>query len=243
MEILKFQLKMDIVCLYFLIYKTIVIYYGDKFMKILVIDDDKMICIALKTIIESEVDMKVVASGYSYEDALSLFNIYSPDICLFDIQIGKKNGIEAMKEIRLENPSAKIIFLTTFLDEDYIKDAIKLGSQGYILKDDFESICPAIRAVNAGQVVFGSKVIENIGHIKDIFSSNKKSDSNNKLNSLTQRELEILKLISEGLNNKEISDKIFLSEGTIRNYISSMLEKLNLRDRTQLAIFYINSFK
>lgn len=213
-------------------------------MKILVIDDDKMICIALKTIIESEDDMKVVASGYSYEDAVSLFEKHSPDICLFDIQIGKKNGIDAMKYIKNKNPNAKIIFLTTFLDENYIKDAINLGSQGYILKDDFESICPAIRAVNAGQVVFGSKVIENIGHIKDMTANNSKNTSNSRnFDSLSSRELQILELISQGLNNKEISDKIFLSEGTIRNYISSMLEKLNLRDRTQLAIFYINSDK
>lgn len=213
-------------------------------MKVLVIDDDKMICIALKTIIESEDDMKVVASGYSYEDAISLFEKHSPDICLFDIQIGEKNGIDAMKYIKNKNPHAKIIFLTTFLDENYIKDAINLGSQGYILKDDFESICPAIRAVNAGQVVFGSKVIENIGRIKDVTTNDSKNTSNSRnFDSLSNRELEILELISQGLNNKEISDKIFLSEGTIRNYISSMLEKLNLRDRTQLAIFYINSDK
>ncbi|MBC2578024.1 response regulator transcription factor [Peptostreptococcus russellii] len=213
-------------------------------MKVLVIDDDKMICIALKTIIESEDDMKVVAYGYSYEDAISLFEKHYPDICLFDIQIGEKNGIDAMKYIKNKNPHAKIIFLTTFLDENYIKDAINLGSQGYILKDDFESICPAIRAVNAGQVVFGSKVIENIGRIKDVTANDSKNTSNSRnFDSLSNRELEILELISQGLNNKEISDKIFLSEGTIRNYISSMLEKLNLRDRTQLAIFYINSDK
>ena len=212
-------------------------------MKVLVIDDDKMICIALKTIIESGGDMEVVASGYSYDDAISLYEKHNPDICLFDIQIGEKNGIDAMKTIRKDYPDAKIIFLTTFLDEGYIKDAINLGSQGYILKDDFESICPAIRAVNAGQVVFGSRVIENIGHIKDISSDENKTSAPESFSKLSERELEILKLISEGLNNKEISDKIFLSEGTIRNYISSMLEKLNLRDRTQLAIFYINSVK
>lgn len=209
-------------------------------MKVLVIDDDKMICIALKTIIESEDDMEVVSTGNTFEDAIYLFEKHLPDICLFDIQIGEKTGIDAMKKIKEKYKDAKIVFLTTFLDKEYIKDAMNFGSHGYILKDDFENICPAIRSAFAGQIVFGSKVMENIVNIKDV---KKNSYSCTKLNKLNEREIEILKYISEGLNNKEISSTLHLSEGTIRNYISSMLEKLDLRDRTQLAIFYINSNK
>lgn len=209
-------------------------------MKVLVIDDDKMICIALKTIIESEKDMEVCALGYSYDDAVFLFEKHRPDVCLFDIQIGEKNGIDAMKKIKELHSDAKVLFLTTFLDKEYIKDAMNFGSHGYILKDDFENICPAIRSAYTGQVVFGNRVMEKIVNIKDV---EEKSSSRNELSPLNEREIEILKYIAEGFNNKEISSTLHLSEGTIRNYISTMLEKLDLRDRTQLAIFYLNSGK
>lgn len=209
-------------------------------MKILIIDDDKIICFALKTILESEEDIEVVGIGHSYEDAVNLFEIYKPDICLFDIRIGEKTGIDAFMTIKNNYPDAKIIFLTTFLDDEYIKIAISEGSCGYLLKDDFESICPSIRAVYSGQTVFGSKVINNLSGIQN-FDKNK--IDNEKLKNLSQREIDILKLVSDGLNNKEISNTLFLSEGTVRNYISNMLEKLELRDRTQLAIYYLKENK
>lgn len=204
-------------------------------MKILVIDDDKMICFALKTIIESNDDMEVVAIGHSYEDALALFKEHAPDLCLFDIRMGEKTGIDALRDIKKEHPDAKIIFLTTFLDDDYIKNALSLGSYGYLLKEDFESITPALRAVSCGQSVFGSKVIGNMNRLND-----KRTENKNLSELLSEREIEVLKLVAEGLNNKEIAETLFLSEGTVRNYVSSMLDKLALRDRTQLAIFYYN---
>lgn len=204
-------------------------------MKILVIDDDKMICFALKTIIEANEDMEVVAIGHSYEDAIKLYSLHLPDICLFDIQIGERTGIDALKTIKEKNSLAKVIFLTTFLHEDYINSALSLGSSGYLLKEDFENIAPAIRAVFAGQSVFGREVIHNINSLP------KAEPPSKTLSLLSEREIEVLALIADGLNNKEIATKLFLSEGTIRNYISSMLEKLELRDRTQLAIFYLKS--
>lgn len=205
-------------------------------MKILVIDDDKMICFALKTIIESQSDFEVVGIGHNFDDAINMYDLYNPDIALFDIRIGEKNGIDAFKHIKSKYPDSKVIFLTTFLDENYISEAINLGSSGYLLKDDFESICPSIRAVYAGQTVFGTKVISNIGNIN---KNNNKDYNREILSELSEREIDILKLVADGLNNKEIANKLYLSEGTVRNYISSMLVKLNLRDRTQLAIFYL----
>lgn len=209
-------------------------------MKILVIDDDKMICFALKTIIEANEDMEVVEIGHNYEDAVTLYEKTKPDLCLFDIRIGEKTGLDALKTIKERDPLAKVLFLTTFLDDGYVKSALSLGSFGYILKDDFENITPAIRSVFAGQTVFGREVLSSVSEQKYCLYNDNVFGSK-ELSSLSEREVEVLRLISNGLNNKEIAGKLFLSEGTVRNYISSMLEKLDLRDRTQLAIFYLKS--
>ena len=138
------------------------------------------------------------------------------------------NGIEATKEILKIDPKAKILLITTFQDDEYISSALSLGCRGYILKQNIEGIIPAINAVYSGNLVFDSKIVSNIQTY-----SKKNIDSN-----LTDREFDILLLVAEGLNNKEIAKRLFLSEGTVRNYISIMLEKLSLRDRTQLAIYY-----
>lgn len=174
--------------------------------------------------------------GHSFDEAVALYSEYKPDICLFDINIGEKTGIDALIAVKSVDEQAKVIFLTTFLDSEYINKAISLGSFGYLLKDDFESICPSIRAVYAGQTVFGTKVIGTIQTSGDISTPMPKNET--LLSALSEREVDVLKLVATGLNNKEIAGRLFLSEGTVRNYISSMLEKLNLRDRTQLAIFY-----
>ena len=118
--------------------------------------------------------------------------------------------------------------ITTFQDDEYISAALSLGCKGYILKQNIKGIIPAINAVYSGNIVYDSKIVSSIQK-----QSKKKVDPD-----LTDRELGILLLVAEGLNNKEISEKLYLSEGTVRNYISNMLEKLSLRDRTQLAIYY-----
>ncbi|QQK07850.1 response regulator [Miniphocaeibacter halophilus] len=202
-------------------------------MNIIIIDDDKMITYALKTIVESDREIEVVGIGYGYEDAISFLEKEIIDIALLDIRMGDKTGIDILEYINNKNIATRVLFLTTFLDDEYIKNALSLGAYGYILKDDFENIIPAIKAVNAGQKVFGSNVLNTIYNE----SVNKKEISK----ILTEKELIILKEVAEGLNNKEISNKLYLSEGTIRNYISSILEKLDLRDRTQLAIYYLNN--
>ena len=124
--------------------------------------------------------------------------------------------------------NAKILLITTFQDDEYISSALSLGCKGYILKQNIEGIIPAINAVYSGNMVFDSKIV----------SSMQKHSTKSINIDLSDREKDILLLVAEGLNNKEIAEKLFLSEGTVRNYISIMLEKLSLRDRTQLAIYY-----
>lgn len=206
-------------------------------MRIVVVDDDKLIAMSLKTIIEASSTIEVVALGYSGEEAIELHETHKPDIILMDIRMGGITGIEAAMTILKKDNTTKVLFLTTFEDDEYIISALKLGAKGYILKQHFEGIVPALKAVYGGQNVFGQEIVSKLPLIL--------KGTNNKRNTqkfdLSAKELEIISLVSKGFSNKEISMKIFLSEGTIRNYISAILEKLQLRDRTQLAIFYFNN--
>lgn len=206
-------------------------------MKIVIVDDDRLVLTSLKTIVESSEEIDVVATGSSAEEAVELFDIHKPDIMLMDIRMGKLTGIDAARKIILSNPEAKILFLTTFADDEYIISALKIGAKGYILKQHYESIVPSLKAVNIGQNVFGDEIVSKLPSILKE-SSDKKSYHDF---GILEKEFEIIKLVSQGFSNKEIANMLFLSEGTVRNYISSILEKLSLRDRTQLAIFYYNN--
>ncbi len=200
-------------------------------MKIIIIDDDYLVVNSLKTIVTAS-EIEVVGIGYDGLEAINLFEKHTPDIVLMDIRMEGLSGIEASKKILQINPHAKILLITTFQDDEYIASALSLGCKGYILKQNIKGIIPAINAVYSGNIVFDSKIVSNIQR-KSKTITMKVLDAD-----LSEREFDILLLIAEGLNNKEISAKLFLSEGTIRNYISVMLDKLNLRDRTQLAIHY-----
>ena len=143
------------------------------------------------------------------------------------------SGLEATETILKKYPDAKILLLTTFLDDEYIIQALRLGAKGYILKHDYKSILPALEAVYSGQSVFGTEIISKI---PELLNSAPKFDYASY--DINERELKVIELIAEGLSNKEISAKLYLSEGTVRNYLSIILEKLELHNRTQLAIFY-----
>lgn len=206
-------------------------------MKIVVVDDDKLIAMSLKTIVEASSSIEVASLGYSGEEAINLYDLHKPDILLMDIRMGGITGLEAGERILKNHKGAKILFLTTFEDDEYIITALKLGAKGYILKQHFEGIVPALKAVYGGQSVFGQEIVSKLPTMLTTISEKKDIS---KLD-LGERELEIITLVSKGLSNKEIASKLFLSEGTVRNYISSILDKLSLRDRTQLAIFYFNN--
>lgn len=201
-------------------------------MNIIIVDDDMLVCQALKTILEAEDDISVLALGHSADDAARLYKEMSPDIILMDIRMGQITGIDAGKKIVQSDPLAKILFLTTFADNEYIIDALKMGAKGYLLKQNFESIVPSLRAVYSGQNVYGEEIVAKLPTVSQ------KSKAGLETFDLTVREIDIIEQVAEGLSNKEIAEMLFLSEGTVRNYISTILEKLELRDRTQLAIFY-----
>lgn len=206
-------------------------------MRIIIIGDDPLVCQSLKTIIEagskqgSGEEIEVITMGENGEEPVAFYEKERPDIILLDIRMDKMDGLEAGKVILEKDPEAKILYLTTFLDGDYIVEALRIGAKGYLMKSGYESIVTALYAIQEGQRVFGDEIIEKIpGMIKQ--------EKTKTIPELTKREMDLVERVAEGMNNKEIAEELFLSEGTVRNYLSIILEKLQLRDRTQLAIFY-----
>lgn len=202
-------------------------------MRVLIIDDDNLVCASLKTILEADSEISVIGTGSNGRQAIELFEQFRPDVLLMDIRMDTMTGLEAGEYLLKHYPNGRILYLTTFSDDAYIIKALRIGAKGYLLKQNFESIVPALKAVNMGQSVFGDEIITKLptliqGGTEASFTSF----------GLTGKEIQLLSRIADGLSNKEISEVLYLSEGTVRNYISILLEKLHLRDRTQLAVFY-----
>ncbi len=221
-------------------------------LRVLIIDDDPIVTASLQTIIEvrsvaqGSLPIKVIATGHSGEEAISLHRAHKPDLILLDIRMEGMTGLEAGEIIMQEDPQAKILYLTTFLDEAYIIDALRLGAKGYLMKANVEAILPAIEAINKGQCVYGDEIVERIPRL---FSSGQQVEAEKEKEAKGLREESLFRELSDsewaitqgvalGKNNKEIAQELHFSEGTVRNYLSTILFKLDLRDRTQLAILY-----
>ena len=202
-------------------------------MRIVLIDDDQLVCMSLKMILEADESITVAAIGNDGSEALPLYKEHHPDVLLMDIRMKGMNGTEALELILKEFPDAKVLFLTTFVDDEYIVKALEFGAKGYIVKQNYENIVPSLKAVYSGQNVYGNEVMEKI---PDLMKSGDNFDYS--AYDISEKEYEIITLVADGLSNKEIASSLCLSEGTVRNYLSLILEKLQLRDRTQLAVFY-----
>ena len=207
-------------------------------MKVLIVDDDPLVSGALKVILESESDMEVTGVASSGAEAVLTAGEKAPDVVVMDIRMDGMNGIEAAEKILSDNKDIKILFLTTFLDDEYINKALNLGASGYILKQECATLASSVRAVHGGQIVFGGKIVEKL---PDLMNRKEKFDYDQY--DITDKEKELIEMVAEGLSNKEISEKMFLGEGTVRNMMSSVLSKLDLRDRTQLACFYYQKIR
>lgn len=155
-----------------------------------------------------------------------------------DIRMKGMDGLEASRKILGEFPEAKILLLTTFSDDEYIIKALRLGTKGYLLKQDYASILPALQAVYSGQTVFGTEIMSKI---PELLQSSDGFDYASR--NINERELDIIRLIANGYSNKEIAAELFLSEGTVRNYLSSILDKLQLRTGHRLLCFIISTDK
>ncbi|MCF7943589.1 MAG: response regulator transcription factor [Spirochaetia bacterium] len=206
-------------------------------MSVCIVDDDPLVAEALKTIISADKRFEVSSTENSGEALLVSYARMKPDIILMDIRMKGISGIETGKKILSMDRSAGILFLTTFSDDEYIIEALKMGAGGYLLKQNYDSIVPSLLAVYAGQRVFGDAVAEKLSGM--MLQDTKKSSQDF---GLSDREFLILEKVADGLSNREISEVVFLGEGTVRNYVSTILDKLGLRDRTQLAVFYYRNF-
>jgi DNA-binding NarL/FixJ family response regulator len=208
-------------------------------LKILIVDDDALIRDGLKMILESEEGFTVTGTACNGQEAVKMCSETQPDIILMDIRMPVMDGVQATHHIKEQYKNIKILLLTTFKDSEYIRSAVKYGAEGYVLKSNSsESIIESIKTICQGNVVYGKEVA---GLLSDLVDKERRLTCE-ELN-ITQKEFEMMESISKGLSNKEISEKLFMSEGTVRNNISTLLDKLDLRDRTQLAIFFIRKLE
>ena len=204
-------------------------------MRLVIVDDDRLAAMSLETILKSK-GFEVLATGASGGEAVQLYLEHRPDVLLMDIRMQGESGLDAAEKILAKDPQARILFLTTFSDDAYIRRALSLGAMGYLLKQDYESLPGALEAAVKGQTVFGEGVAEKLPGLLKGGAAGPES-------SLTERESELMRLVAEGLNNREIAARLYLGEGRVRNALSTILAKLALRDRTQLAVYYHTKVK
>jgi DNA-binding NarL/FixJ family response regulator len=206
-------------------------------IRVLIADDDAIIREGLRMIIDTQPDMEFVGAAVDGKKAVEQCRSLKPDVTMLDIRMPVMDGIQAAQEIMEEKLSAPLL-LTTFDEPDLILRALKAGINGYILKNSpAERILSAIRLIYTGGTVFQADVLE---FIRSRVSHNV-SGRNFFEELLSPRELEIVKLIAEGLSNKDIGDKLYLSNGTVRNHISTILEKTGLEHRTQIAVQFLKN--
>lgn len=208
-------------------------------IKVGIVDDQPLLLKGLGMIISAQAEMEVIWTANHGAEAIYKSNESAPDVILMDIRMPELNGVEATKIIKQTHPSIMVIILTTFMEDDEIFDSLKHGASGYLLKDATpETIIEAIKtAVSGGTIIEPNVASKLLKHLKPTSEQSKDV----KLEGLTQRELEIAKAIASGLSNKEISDQLFVSEGTVKNHLTNILVKLELRDRTQLAIHMVKN--
>lgn len=206
-------------------------------IKVLLVDDQSLIRQGLKALLELEPDLEVVGDAENGEIAIHLIEELSPDVVLMDIRMPIMDGVAATWEIQKRFPGIKVLVLTTFDDDEYVKAALQNGAMGYLLKDTpSEELAVAIRAVYKGYTQLGPGIVKKL--LTQFSSVTPPPPS---LAELTPREKEVLRLIATGANNREIAQQLYISEGTVKNHVTNILNRLDLRDRTQAAIF-ANSF-
>ncbi|KFI50512.1 response regulator transcription factor [Bifidobacterium biavatii] len=232
-------------------------------MRTAIADDDPIVCQSLATILTATGTADVLWTANDGNAAVTeYFRSPSsrPDVLLIDVQMPGKDGLTAAREILAKDPGAKILFLTTFADRSYITQAVSLGARGYLIKQDVASVGPALQAVMAGQIVLGAEVLGKLsgdgpsanatdaadrtgtasGIASAVAQGQDHAADRAALEALPERDRDITALVAEGLDNRDIAAKLFLSEGTVRNRISGILDKMGLTNRTQLAILWIN---
>lgn len=209
-------------------------------MNVLIVDDDPIVVESLATILGAQPDIAIAGTATSGSEAAARYAELAPDVVLMDVRMPEGDGLSAGEAIIAADSEARIVYLTTFADDDYIVRALRLGARGYLIKQEARSIAPALREVMAGEVVLAGEVAELAQGTADAAGARSATDADalsEPPTPLTERERAVIDLVAEGLDNREIASELHLSEGTVRNHISMILAKLGLRNRTQVAVW------
>lgn len=205
-------------------------------IRLLIADDDAIVREGFKMVLGMDESFEIIGAVENGQKAVEFCQSNEVDVALLDVRMPIKNGVEATREI-CEKSKTKVLILTTFDDDEFINDAIKYGAKGYLLKSN-----PPEKIKNAIKMVYGGNaVIENV--VLDRLKESLKASNVGKIDKslFSEREFQIIESISRGLSNREISKELFISEGTVANYITSILNKTGLQHRTQIAIYYLNN--
>ncbi len=207
-------------------------------IKVLIVDDQHLIRQGLRTLLELETDLEITGEAENGQEALNLVSELKPDVVLMDMRMPVMDGVAATREIQKRFPKVKVLVLTTFDDNEYVTAALQHGAMGYLLKDTpSEELAVAIRAVYKGYTQLGPGIVKKLLTQFPPNSVIQETTAPANLTELTPREKEVLRLIASGANNREIAQQLYISEGTVKNHVTNILNTLNLRDRTQAAIF------
>jgi len=205
-------------------------------IKILIADDQALFREALRTLISLQPDFEVVAEAADGAEAFNMAQSLHPAVVLMDLQMPVVDGVTATRRLHAEQPDCRVIALTTFDDDEYVFECLRAGAVGYLLKDaPSENLFAAIRAAARGESFLQPSVTTRVLAEFTRLSGEPKTESG-LMEPLSPREREILRLIGEGASNREIGDKLFITEGTVKNHVSNILSKLDVRDRTQAAL-------
>jgi DNA-binding NarL/FixJ family response regulator len=211
-------------------------------IRILLVEDQEIVRRGLKTLLETKPDLAVIGEANNGQQAIDIVDEWAhhnsvPDLVLMDIRMPVMDGVKTTQILCEKYPGIRILILTTFDDSAYVAEALRFGAKGYLLKDTpSNELAEAIRSIHRGYTQFGPGILEKmIAHVPTA-EAEKAPDAPPGLAELTQREKEVLRMIAAGSSNREIAQALFLSEGTVRNHISHILSRLNVRDRTQAAI-------
>lgn len=206
-------------------------------VRVMITDDHSMIREGLKNLLELDGDIEVVEEAVDGADCLAKLDAANPDVLLLDINMPKMNGLEVLKVLKNRRSKVKVLVLTVHNETEYLMKAVDIGIEGYVLKDsESAELKKAIFSIVDGEIYIQPSLIPAL-NAKRI----EKNEDENKIDDLTKRELEVLKLLAVGMYNKEIAEKLNISERTVKNHVSNIFKKLEVTDRTQAAVFAIRN--